>query len=171
MRGWVAASLAAGALVLTACGGSRSDPNLITQSSIGPLRLGEPRSLVDAALGRGTVVRHRVQPYGDLAGWTVTRVRYPRQHLGVSYATKPGGMPVAVLLATASSMYVTDDGGRVGDSVEHLRGLFNMHCAFGACFDGPPLRGVGFMIDHGRASAIEVVPGSGYPIVIWEADA
>ncbi len=158
-------------MLLTGCGGGSTDPDLVTQRSIGAVRLGEPRNLVEDDLGRGTDVRHRVQPFGELAGWTLTKVRYPRQHLGVWYAAKPGGTPVAVLLATASSMYVTDDGGRVGDSMQHLRGLFNMHCGYGACFDGPPLRGVGFMIERGRASAIEVVPGAEYPVTIWEADA
>jgi len=170
VRSWAVAAVAAGALVLTGCGGG-SDPNLITQSSMGPVRLGEPRSLVEADLGHGTVVRQSVPRYGDLAGWTLTRVRYPHRHLGVWYATKPGGKPVAVLLATASPIYVTTDSGRVGDSVQQLRGLFNTHCQYGLCFDGLPLRSPAFVIDHGHASAIYVTPRNEYPVRVWAADA
>jgi hypothetical protein len=170
VRSWAVVALAAGVLMLTGCGGG-SDARLVTANSIGPVRLGEPRSLVEADLGEGTVVRQSVQRYGDLAGWTVIRVRYPQRHLAVWYASKPGGEPVAVLLATASPTYVTTDSGRIGDSVQQLRGLFNTHCQYGLCFDGLPLRSPVFLIDHGHASAIYVSPRNEYPVRVWAAEA
>jgi hypothetical protein len=168
------AALAAGVLVLTGCGGG-SDPNLVTQSSMGPVRLGEPRSLVEADLGPGKTVRRRVQPFGQLAGWTFTTVHYPRARLSVVYGTKPGGAPFAAVVTTGSRRYVSGDGGRVGDSVHQLLGLFGFHCfgspAIDLCFQGRLFHGVGFVIDHDRATAIELAASRSDQVAVWAADA
>ena len=160
--------------MLTGCGGG-SDAHLVTANSIGPVRLGEPRSLVEADLGPGTTVRRQVQPFGQLAGWTFTTVHYPRTRLSVVYGIKPGGAPFAAVLTTGSRTYVSGDGGRVGDSVQQLRGLFGFHCfgspAIDLCFQGRLFHGVGFVINHDRATAIELAASGPDQIAVWAADA
>lgn len=174
MSSWAVAALAAGGLLLTGCGGG-SDAHLVTASSIGPARLGEPRSMMEAQLGPGTVHPAHVHPPGRLAGWTFAAVHYPRARLSVVYATRPGGSPFAALLITGSRMYAAEDGGRVGDSVHQLTGLFGMHCygspVIDSCFEGQLFDGVGFVVDHNRATAIELSASGPSQLEVWAADA
>jgi hypothetical protein len=174
VRSWGVAALAAGALLLTGCGGG-SDAHLVTANSIGPVRLGEPRGAVEPAMGPGKTGHRLVQRYGQLAGWTFTTVHYPRARLSVVYATRPGGAPFAAVLMTGARMYASEDGGRVGDSVQQLHGLFGMHCygspVVDSCFQGQLFHGVGFMIDHDRATAIDISASSPNQIAVWAADA
>lgn len=162
-------------LLLTGCGGGGSDAHVVTANSIGPVRLGETRSVVEAQLGPGKAHAAHLHPSGQFADWTFATVHYPHARLSVVYATTPGGTPFAAVLITAARMYASEDGGRVGDSVHQLRPLFGMHCygspVIDSCFDGRLFHGAGFVIDHNRATAIELAASGPSQLEVWAADA
>lgn len=100
------------------------DPN----GSIAGIAPGEPRAKVEAQLGEGTTVSHRMRSSSGRA-FLQERIRYPRSGLTVLYV-RPQGKPEAVFAVfTASPRYHTRDGLHIGSSLADAQHADEIRCS------------------------------------------
>jgi hypothetical protein len=98
-------------------------PTLIRPSaSIGPVTIGEPRTKVEAVLGRGTA-----EALGEDASFLSARILYSNAGLEVSYS-KSAVHPIVLSVVTQSARYHTRSGIGIGSPINRLAGVVPLTC-------------------------------------------